>query len=528
MIRVLIADDEHLSIDYLKLIIEKNIEDAEIIAIAKSGREAIEKSISHSPDIVFMDIKMPGINGIEAIKEIRKTNVNINFIITTAYEYFDYAKDAVNLGVYDYLLKPLNKVKLIDTFNNLKNLIEERRKSLQNEVLLREKMNKIIPRMESQFVYTHIVNERKIRDLDFYESIFDMKLYKGYIMVATLEEYKAKSKEENYHKNILMHEFYDLFNMTIKKYTHCLVGQPLLDRIIVYVPVEKELDEYLIRNIAIDIANKILKKINESLEGNYKIGIGRAYNIDNLLKSYNEAFTSTTLSSNNEITHIDDIVLNSEIDEYPLDKEKTMIKYFISRDIDGAIKVLEEIFTWMIINYKDDIDKIKSKLIELLIVIKRNIPYKINESDYKEQIFIMKLLKTKEVNELMPNFSTYIKQMLLDINNNREKQLEGIIIEAIEFIKENYNKNVSLRDVAKNLNMSYHYFSKFFKESIGKNFVDYVTDIRMSKAKELLENEDYSIKAISFDIGYNDPNYFSKIFKKYFGMSPTEFRQNSV
>nr|WP_279380143.1 AraC family transcriptional regulator [Sporosalibacterium faouarense] len=118
--------------------------------------------------------------------------------------------------------------------------------------------------------------------------------------------------------------------------------------------------------------------------------------------------------------------------------------------------------------------------------------------------------------------------MLLDINNNREKQLEGIIIEAIEFIKENYNKNVSLRDVAKNLNMSYHYFSKFFKESIGKNFVDYVTDIRMSKAKELLENEDYSIKAISFDIGYNDPNYFSKIFKKYFGMSPTEFRQNSV
>jgi len=528
VIKELIADDEHLSIDYLKFILDKNIEEINIVDTAKSGREAIEKSIKHKPDIVFMDIKMPGINGIEAIKEIRKSNPNINFIIITAYEYFDYAKDAVNLGVFDYLLKPLNKSKVIDTFNNLKKDIENKRKIIENEAILKEKINKIIPRMESQFVYTHIVNEKRINDIEFYEDIFGMKLDTGYIMVATLDEYESDSKEENYHKNIMKHKFYELFNMTIKKYTQCLVGQPLLDKIIAYVPVDRDLDEYLIRNNCLDIGNKILKTINLNIEGSYKIGVGRTYSIDNLVKSYNEAYSAATLSSNNDTTHIDDIVLSVKSDEYPLDKEKAMIKYFISRDIEGALKALDDIFIWMSLNYNDDIDKIKSKLIELFIIIKRNIPYRMNENDYTEQLYIMKLLKIVDIYELKHSFYNYIKQMLLSINDNREKQLEGIIIEAVEFINNNYNKNINLNDVAKNLNMSYHYFSKFFKGSIGENFVDYITDIRMKKAKELLKIKDYPIKEICFNIGYNDPNYFSKTFKKHLGISPTEYRQNSV
>ncbi|WDC85521.1 response regulator [Caloramator sp. mosi_1] len=100
-----------------------------MVETAGTGREAIEKAIQTKPDIVFMDIHMPGINGIEAIRQIKATNSDIYFVILTAYEYFDYAKEALNLGVFEYLLKPINKTKLIETINNLKNAIENRKKT---------------------------------------------------------------------------------------------------------------------------------------------------------------------------------------------------------------------------------------------------------------------------------------------------------------------------------------------------------------------------------------------------------------
>ena len=107
MLKLLIADDEHLDLETIKMIISNNVKDIEIIATVSTGREAIEKSISLKPDIVFMDIYMPGISGIEAIRQIRNINSGILFIIISAYEHFDYAKEALNLGVIEYVLKPI-------------------------------------------------------------------------------------------------------------------------------------------------------------------------------------------------------------------------------------------------------------------------------------------------------------------------------------------------------------------------------------------------------------------------------------
>ena len=103
-----------------------------------------------------------------------------------------------------------------------------------------------------------------------------------------------------------------------------------------------------------------------------------------------------------------------------------------------------------------------------------------------------------------------------------------MISKAIHYIQENFHENISLDDVAKEINMSYHYFSKFFKESIGTNFVDYLTELRIVKSKEMLKDSGVSIKEICNEIGYSDPNYFSKTFKKVTGMTPTEYRTNLV
>ena len=126
MYKIMIADDEGIAIEGLKFIIEKNFKDKCIIESAKSGREVIELSETFRPDIVFMDIRMPGINGIDAIKEIKKTQPEVKFIILTAYDKFSYAQTAVELGVLKYMNKPIDQKQVVYTLNDAMKEIDKK------------------------------------------------------------------------------------------------------------------------------------------------------------------------------------------------------------------------------------------------------------------------------------------------------------------------------------------------------------------------------------------------------------------
>ena len=111
--KIMLADDEGIVIDSLKFIIEKEFGELCSIEFAKTGRSVIELAENFRPDIAIMDIQMPGINGIEAMREIRETNRNVIFIVMSAYDKFDYAKEAIKLGVLEYITKPMEKTRII-------------------------------------------------------------------------------------------------------------------------------------------------------------------------------------------------------------------------------------------------------------------------------------------------------------------------------------------------------------------------------------------------------------------------------
>ncbi len=524
MIKLLIVDDEQIVIDSMKYIVDNYIDDAIIVGSAKSGREAIEKAVELKPDAILIDIRMPGINGIEAIQQIQSENNNVIFVIISAHEYFDYAKDAINLGVFEYLLKPLNKEKVINTINKIIKKVSLKKEELRKEMLLKEKINKIIPYMEGQFVYSQLTNGRMMQDISFYEEIFGTKLEYGYIMVAVINDVEGLTKEENLRYSILKQKFYDTFSMELKKECACLVGPPLLDRIAAYITVPDHLNKYKNRNHAIHIAKKVAERLG-NMKLPFKIGVGGSYHIESLSKSYNEAIMAATVSNVERIIHFEDIVLSSDkLDSYSTNKEQVLIDNILSGNITGTLETLNEIFWWFTTNYKDDIDKIKSKLIEILIVLRRAIPYEIEGNNISIQHFIINLLKINNTSELKISYIDYLKRFIAILEESRMNELNGLILEAIDFINHHYESNITLDDVAKEINMSYHYFSKFFKDSTGKNFVDYLTDLRIEKSKELLKNPANSIKEICYRVGYSDPNYFSKIFKKIIGMTPTEYR----
>ena len=127
MFRILIADDEGIMRESIKNTIEANFGSETEIVTVKTGREVVEQAESFRPDIAFVDIQMPGLSGIQAIKEIKKFNSSIVFVVITAYDNFSYAKESVNLGVMEYILKPVNKQKIIDVCIRAKKKTEELR-----------------------------------------------------------------------------------------------------------------------------------------------------------------------------------------------------------------------------------------------------------------------------------------------------------------------------------------------------------------------------------------------------------------
>lgn len=526
MLKVLIVDDEYLVLEYIKMIIEKNFDDIKIIDTASTGREAIEKAIKTKPDIVFMDIHMPGINGIEAIRQIKATSSDIFFVIITAYEYFDYAKEALNLGVFEYLLKPINKSKLIEAINNLKTAIEKKRKNIMLEVELKERINNIVPFLEGQFISYKMFNIGTLNDIEFYEDVFDMPLKHGYVMSISLEGEGNITNEIALKEKYDKQNFYDLFKIKLKSIVPCLISNPLSDRIVAFIPTDED-DDY-IKYKSVEIAKKLEEKIKGATNVKYRIGIGRNYSIENFNKSCNEAYIASSINNGQTVVFYEDITPNIHSqDVYPWNLETAFLNCIVTGDLNGAKEVFKSLYVWLSNAYIDDIYKIKTKLIELAFSLDKVIPYKIKNLSILKQNFIITVLKEENINEIRKSFLQYLSEISYEIQNRKQEHVDDIISKVLEFINKNYKEDISLQDAAQYVNISYHYLSKIFKNEIGKGFSDYLTELRIEKSMQLLASKNMSIKEICQEIGYNDPNYYCKTFKKITGMTPTEYRSSS-
>jgi len=525
MAKLLIADDEYLVLDSLKMIISKNVENIDIVGTAGTGREAVEKAIELKPDIIFMDIHMPGIDGIEAIRQIKAAGSNALFVIITAYEFFDYAKDAINLGVSEYILKPVNKSKVIETLNNLCDTIRQNRRLLLREVELKEKINRIIPFIEGQFVSYQLFTLGTISDIEFYEDIFNMSLRQGYAVTVLFKSFEGKVREDNFKLSLNKQNFYEKFSMELRRMCPCLIGNPLLDRITAFVPVAEKMDSYEIRNGSIRIARQIKERIKPCTDIDYTIGIGRSYEAGSFSKSCNEAYMAASVPRGQSVMHYEDIIPSNNIpDTYPAQKEALFANRILTGNIQGAEEVFKDIYLWLIGSYSEDMDKLKSKLIDLLFVIEKALPYKVSSFSKSKQSYILSILKTNSKEALGNQFLHIISGLSDEIQAQIRSEIDGIIPRVLKYLNNNYHREITLADAAKSVNISYYYFSKIFKDEVGKNFSDYLTELRIEKSMKFLENSRISIKEVCQKIGYNDPNYYCKIFKKITGMTPTEYR----
>ncbi len=419
MFKVLIVDDEPFIQEGLKYIIDWGEYRFEIIGTASNGIEALEAMRNIKADLIITDIRMPEMDGLELIKEIKNKNIDAKFIVLSGYDDFKYLKESINLGIENYLLKPVNKDELQATLKRTADRIENYK--LASRYISKDK--RII---RDNILYrwvTGAINSTELKDR---AGLLELDLLKNWFCVSIIE--------------------------CIDKTVKC--NSPSNSS----VPNSRNLQS---------LAYEIIK--NDMEDKNYG------------LVFYGSGEQIIVLFSGAEKTNDPD-------------------------DING---ILRSCMTKM----ESDIN---CKV--LITVGKFEFEY-INV--YKSYESALKLNR---------QYSNIPSSSILDYNKTAMPHSAGIIKNplvnrVLEYIDLNYNKDISLKILALKLNTNANYLGGLFKEETGELFSDYLNNFRINKAKDFLVNTKIKISEISGKVGYTDPAYFFKLFKKSIGVSPKVYRQ---
>ena len=528
MYRIMLADDEGIMLEALKNIITSNFGGECEIATAKTGRAVVELAERFRPDIAFMDIQMPGLNGIQAMKEIQKTNKNIIFIVISAYDKFGYAKEAINLGVLEYLTKPVNKRVVIDVCMKAMKKVDEDRQKRSDDLEIREKLETVIPILESGYLYNILLMDSFHNYNDNYRQLLGIREKYGFMIVVEFGDSQENGELTNaVGAGVRAEKFYPELRETAREFFHCLVGPVMGNRVVILVPYENETIDYDERVHILTKTRNMVYKLETRIDSRFRAGIGRIREEQNLRESYSEAVQALR-ETDSHVVHINDIPTNEKTGEdCPEELETRYIQKVLKRDMPGSSQGAEELLDWMEDHYNGNMGAMKIKALELTVRLEQKVVAtggagrKFNQKENSVQ----KLQELKSREEIGRWLWEQTREISRNVGSAREKPSESVMEKAKEYIRENFRKDLTLDEVSKVVDISPYYFSKLFKQETGENFIEYLTKVRMKNAEELLKDSSYSIKEICAASGYGDPNYFSRIFKKYEGVTPSEYRE---
>ncbi|GAA0348983.1 response regulator [Bacillus horti] len=507
MIKLLIVDDEQVERQGMQAILERSFPHLRIQQ-AKNGKMAIELATEFTPDLILMDIKMPGMTGLEAVEKISSDFPAIKFIMVTAYDTFQYMKAAIKLGVKDYILKPSKASEIVSTIGKvIEQIITERdhyRKSqLQQEVW--EKAQVLVETdVVTQFLFDHVhevhvdmlINMLEIPSSD---ELFVMVLHlpEGAEVYYSLIKEKVRQKKSGW--------------------VGALYGRQL--PIIVFRQYE-----FSYRSQASAWARDFLSLPATTESTDWFIGIGGVYkSLDDIRTSYQEALMTTIdMNARKDYHFYEDISFQPDRLEENIANHKELVDNIRLGKWDRVYTQVMNQLTYFE-KGRTAIVHAQQRILELLWIASRMMSesgietvtplYMVQPLDYRQL--------RGETDQLIQKMKQSYEQHITLLESDTFHKLKQYIIDHSQ-------EDISLDTLAQKVQLSPIYISKMFKEKQGVNYIEFLTECRMEKAKSLLADAEKSIKEITFEVGYHDPNYFSKVFKKVTYISPKEYRKTML
>lgn len=535
-IKVFLVEDEMVIRRGIKNSIDWEKEGYIFCGEASDGELAYPMIIKEKPDILITDIRMPFMDGLELCKLVKKELPNIKILILSGYDEFDYAKEAIRLGVTEYLLKPISSGKLLEALNGVSESI---RREKEDKDLVRKYMEEMRENTEHEkqkFFEQMIAGNLSMADAletgKKYEMNLSAGMYNLLLFRFTLGKENRKSGE------LLGEAEYAIEKLTerleyVFEFQRGVEGWAFL----LMADNEEQMSERV----------KELSKDLEEIMKNYSTiayfgGIGqpvaRLRELEESFREAERALAARFTMELNRIISVEDIRMAQNVDTLDdieitsfgeIEKTRTMLEKFLNNGAEDEIDEFVDVY----INELPE-ENLKSVLMRQYIIMDAYIVMmsfceKIEGIEGEMQAQSEELKNSMKTIQTLEEIKNYIRMLLKKIIGVRDtisgRRYSDIIEIAKDQIRKTYmSDEISLNTIAAEVGMSPSCFSSIFSKEMGKTFVEYLTEIRMDRAKELLMCSSMKTSEIGYEVGYKDPHYFSYIFKKTQNCTPKEFR----
>lgn len=525
-LKVMIVDDEELSRKFLVSSVDWSAFQLELIAEAASGLEALTSLEDHTPDIIFTDIKMPYMDGLELSEFITKRYPHIKIVIITAFKDFDYAQKSIHIGVSHFLLKPINPIELQNIILKLKEQIaSEKKKWFELDHL-----KKII---DENYVF---LRERFLLDLleeDDEGAVSSQQLsyyyssgVPNYIQITLLENHSPYFHELSEEERLLQ----DMKNLEFVK--ECIPDGRYLEAI------SDQKHHLILFSYSPDInmvtfCEQIQYSIQKISGMEITFGIGTSYHdIRKMNLSYQESLEALKFSKympSQSITIYQNDIHVQNTSWHTVQSSIDDVKFYIKAGLEEELnKILPNLYLdehGQMINL-DSARILSMTLLAAAINVANDIGIPFQELfEQGTGFFLPILLEATSIN-LCSKTVLYLNKLTSSITAYRLNKSKSALWDIIQYIqKEMTNPELTLSAVADEFHMNDSYLSRTFKKELGFSFSKYLIRLRMEKAIQLLSSTNMKAYQIAEEVGIPDAYYFSNCFKKYTGQSIREYKK---
>lgn len=490
MYKLYLLDDEPFILEGLKYIIDWEEYGFDVVGTSSNGEDGFNFIKNEDVDLIITDIMMPKMTGLELISNLKKINHNAKFIVLSAFQEFQYAKEAISMGAENYLTKPIDEDELIQTIEGVKKKIEKIKlekvdtKIFKNDLILKLICNKnndgVLDRLRLEGVNLNYKN----------------------LCVVILEF----AEGGNINNNILNH----IDNLN---YEYCV---NLQNQILIIMDKES-INKDTLRNLKDDLSSITNEQIYIS-RGKY------VDSIDNLNCSYQSAKDiheyKLVYPNISWIREYKEKSYNLEnIDYIDFDNLK---KLLLNKDNKESLNYIESIFSKLKNDENLTVKQIKTKSIEVFL----NVYNYFNDSKIIKglDLYLEKVINSVNLDQIQIELNNMIKHRQSKLEET-DDSISPIILKLLRNIEKNYSKDLNLKEVSETYNINSIYLGQLFQKETGILFSDYLNNFRVNKAKKLLVETSLKAAEIGELVGYANKNYFYRKFKDIVGITPSEWRK---
>jgi len=508
---LIIVDDEPLARQAVSRILQQQFPAFPILGEADSGPSGVALYRELHPSIILMDIRIPGFDGLEASRSILRESTGTQIIVLSAFDDFKFVQEALHEGVLGYLLKPVREESLRELLEKAVDRITLQKSREKDKQDFRIFRNLAVREQVASFIYG---SKGGIPASDFAE-LSHPPIRRGYFLIFRIDRDTRLDSEEI--KNL---------NRSLNHLSGCYPGNWMGRYLPVFVRADGD-DTDLWRSEADFLSREISHLIRDVTGGAISSGTGPVCSDPG---EFCDSFRSAFDLLQDKSASGSFISSTSHNDSYPVKKEAVFLQACRASDGIGALKAAESLADDLI---RPDASLMDARfaVTEFLIVFRREWESLSGTPKRRAMANLLReALLCNEFEILREWFLLVVRDLirsLVDTGKNTSGGREELILRKVKhYIDLNNLREVSLESTAESVGITSSYLSRLFKEKTGQHFHDYVRHRRLSTAAGLLKETSLSAGDIANQVGYGDVAYFSRIFRKRYGSSPRDYRQN--